>query len=235
MNNNIISRTWDIGFEHEHSALKNKFGHFPNSSSKDCQIWQAFSNNNFANWNGSFTSKQGKKENFLINHTNQRLTQSIQVSTLPASKGIIKSVLRTSCLLSFALLPLLLSLLLFFALSTLPSPIFLRGARFDQLQDANERGADAKDPQIGCLVAWLLAGCTSHFLLSKFFFHASWVLTCCFKGEVWYWNCQISAAPCLSIVHVCLACKPHTHTDALHLDSPLACTLDSLQSVQSLS
>ncbi len=125
----------------------------------------------FANWNGSFTSKQARKERKFPNtHTNQRLTQSIQVSTLPATKGIIKIVLRTSCLLSFTLLPLLLlSLLLFFALSILPSPIFLRGARFDQLQDVNERGADAKDPQIGCLVAWLLAGCTSHFLLSKFF------------------------------------------------------------------
>jgi hypothetical protein len=33
-------------------------------------------------------------------------------------------------------------------------PIFLHGARFDELQDVNERGVDAKDPQIGCLVAY---------------------------------------------------------------------------------
>jgi len=33
-------------------------------------------------------------------------------------------------------------------------PIFFRGARFDELRDVNERGADAKDPQIGCLVAY---------------------------------------------------------------------------------
>ncbi len=38
----------------------------------------------------------------------------------------------------------------------LAMPIFLRGARFHELQDVNERGADAKYPQIGCLVAcWL--------------------------------------------------------------------------------